>query len=180
MRLLPLVGSLLIALAAAPLAYLVSVQAGDLHRYGLFAYPLIGLVQALASATVFLPVPGAALAAAAGTFLDPLWVGVFAGLGSATGELTGYLLGYYGRQTVPVDHSRVWRLSQRGFRRWGWLALVVQAAVPNPVFDGVGILAGCLRYPVRRYWLATAVGKILKLSAFAYGGWAITTWMRAW
>ena len=77
------------------------------------------MVQAFTSATLFLPAPGAALAAAAGTFLDPFWVGIFAGLGSATGELTGYLLGYCGRRAVPTDTSRMWRLAERGFRRWG-------------------------------------------------------------
>jgi len=35
-----------------------------------------------------------------------------------------------------------------------------------------------LRYPIRRYLLATMCGKILKLYAFAYGGWLFSTWMR--
>ena len=64
-----------------------------------------------------MPAPGVAVAAAAGTFLDPLWVGIVAGLGSATGELSGYLLGYYGRRAVPTDTSRAWRLAERGFRQ---------------------------------------------------------------
>jgi len=175
---LPLAFSLLLTIAAAPVAYVVTLQAGELGRYGIFAYPVVCLVQALTSATLFLPAPGAALAAAAGTFLDPFWVGIFAGIGSATGELTGYVLGYYGRRAVPTDNSRLWRLAEHSFRRWGLLALVVLALIPNPVFDALGIMAGCLRYPLGRYWLATAVGKILKFYAFAYGGWLFSTWMR--
>ncbi len=121
---------------------------------------------------------GAALAMAAGTVWDPVWVGVVAGLGSATGELTGYGLGYYGRQAVPIDRSRCWRLAERGFRRWGLVALFVLAVIPNPVFDALGILAGCLRYPVVRYWLATAAGKIIKFGALAYLAEVAATWMR--
>ena len=176
-RFLPVAWSLLITVAAVPLAYLVTRQAGDLRSYGLLAYPVVCLVQALTSATLFLPAPGAALAAAAGTFLDPFWVGIFAGLGSATGELTGYGLGYYGRRAVPTDNSRMWRLAERGFRRWGMFSLIALALIPNPFFDALGILAGCLRYPLGRYWLATAAGKILKFYAFAYGGWLFSTWM---
>ena len=97
-----------------------------------------------------------AFVAAAGAVLDPLWVGIVAGLGSATGELSGYLLGYYGRRAVPTDTSRLWRLAERGFRRWGFVALIVLAFIPNPVFDALGILAGGLRYPIGRFWLATA------------------------
>ena len=173
-RLLPLGFSLLITLAAAPLAIFITQQIGE---YGILAYPILFVVQALVSATIFLPAPGVAVAAAAGTVLDPLWAGIVAGLGSATGELIGYLLGYYGRRAVPTDTSRLWRLAERGFRRWGFIALIVLASIPNPVFDALGILAGSLRYPLGRFWLATAAGKILKFLMISYLGWFFGIWM---
>jgi membrane protein YqaA with SNARE-associated domain len=177
-RFLPLGISLLITLAAAPLAIFITQQTGELGKYGLLAYPILFGMQALVSATIFLPAPGMAFAAAAGTFLDPLWVGIVAGLGSATGELSGYLLGYYGRRAVPTDTSRLWRLAERGFRRWGFIALIVLAWIPNPVFDALGILAGSLRYPLGRFWLSTATGKILKYLWVSYLGWLFTIWLR--
>jgi membrane protein YqaA with SNARE-associated domain len=177
-RFLPLGFGLLITLAAAPLAIFITQQTGELGRYGIFAYPILFVVQALVSATIFLPAPGVAVVAAAGTILDPLWAGIIAGLGSATGELSGYLLGYYGRRAVPTDTSRLWRLAERGFRRWGFIALIVIAGVPNPVFDALGILAGSLRYPLGRFWLATAAGKILKFLVISYLSWLFTSWMR--
>lgn len=177
-RLLPVGFSLVVTLAAAPLAVVVTQQTGELGKYGPFAYPMLFVVQALVSATLFLPAPGVAVAAAAGTFLDPLWVGIAAGLGSATGELSGYLLGYFGRRAVPTDTSRAWRLAERGFRRWGFIALIVLALIPNPVFDALGILAGGLRYPIARFWLSTAVGKVLKFLGVSYLGWLLTVWLR--
>jgi membrane protein YqaA with SNARE-associated domain len=174
----PLAASLLITLAAAPVAVVLAERFADLASYTALGYPFLFLIQMLTSATLFLPAPGAALAMAAGTVWDPVWVGVVAGLGSATGELTGYGLGYYGRQAVPLDQSRCWRLAERGFRRWGLVALFVLAVIPNPVFDALGILAGCLRYPVVRYWLATAAGKIVKFGALAYLAEVAATWMR--
>jgi membrane protein YqaA with SNARE-associated domain len=177
-RLLPLGLSLVISLAAAPLAIFVTQQTGELGRYGLLAYPILFVAQALVSATLFLPAPGVAVVAAAGTVLDPLWVGIVAGLGSATGELCGYLLGHYGRRAVPTNTSHLWRLAERGFRRWGFLALIVLATIPNPVFDALGILAGGLRYPLGRFWLSTASGKILKFCGVSYLGWLLSTWLR--
>ncbi|MCC6174836.1 MAG: VTT domain-containing protein [Chloroflexi bacterium] len=177
--LLPLLASVAITLIAAPAAMLIAQHADRLSQHGLLAYPIIFVVQTLTSATLFLPAPGAAVAAAAGTFLDPFWVGVVAGLGSASGELSGYLLGYFGRRAVPADSSRLWRLAERGFRSWGFVALITLALIPNPVFDALGLLAGWMRYPVGKFWLATALGKVVKFYLFAYGGAMLAAWMRA-
>jgi membrane protein YqaA with SNARE-associated domain len=178
-RWLPLALSVLVTLLAAPIGLLATERFQQLADSTLLGYPCLFLVQMLSSATLFLPAPGAAVVMAAGTFWNPLWVGIIAGLGSATGELTGYGLGYYGRRAVPVDTSRCWRLAERGFRRFGFLALIVLAVIPNPFFDALGILAGCLRYPLLRYWAATAIGKILKFGALAYLAEAAMLWMRA-
>jgi membrane protein YqaA with SNARE-associated domain len=177
-RFLPLGLSLVITLAAAPLAIFITQQTGELGSYGIFAYPILFVAQALVSATIFLPAPGVAVAAAAGALLDPLWAGIVMGLGSATGELSGYFLGYYGRRAVPTDTSRLWRLAERGFRRWGFIALIVLAFIPNPAFDALGVLAGGLRYPLGRFWLSTAAGKILKFLCFSYLGWFFSTWVQ--
>ncbi len=176
-RLLPLLASLAVTLGAAPLAYVLVQHAGEMSRYGVLGYPALFLIQTLMSATLFLPAPGAAVVVGAGTFLDPSWVGVAAGLGSATGELSGYLLGFYGRRAVPVDRSRLWRLAERELRRGGIVALFLLAIVPNPCFDALGILAGCMRYPISRFWLATAAGKVVKFFLFAYGGWLLGVWL---
>jgi membrane protein YqaA with SNARE-associated domain len=176
-RLLPLIFSLTVTVAAAPLAIFVSQQTGELGTYGILAYPMLFVLQALVSATIFLPAPGLAVVAAAGTFLDPIGAGIVAGLGSATGELSGYLLGYFGRRAVPTDTSRLWRLAERGFRRWGFIALVVLAAIPNPAFDALGILAGSLRYPLGRFWLSTAAGKVMKFCLVSYLSSLLSVWM---
>ncbi len=165
-------------LGAAPLALVLVQNTGELSRYGVLGYPALFVIQTLMSATLFMPAPGAAVVVGAGSLLDPAWVAVAAGLGSATGELSGYLLGFYGRRAMPVDRSRLWRLAERGFRRWGILAVFLLATIPNPTFDALGVLAGCMRYPLSRFWLATAAGKTVKFSLFAYGGWLFSLWLR--
>ena len=57
---------------------------------------------------------------------------------------------------------------QRIERLTGWMArrgavtLFVLAAIPNPVFDVAGILAGALRMPILVFLTATALGKVIK------------------
>ena len=52
------------------------------------------------------------------------------------------------------------------------------ALIPNPGFDALGILAGGLRYPIGRFWLSTALGKILKFCGISYLSWLFAIWMR--
>jgi membrane protein DedA with SNARE-associated domain len=45
------------------------------------------------------------------------------------------------------------------------------------MFDALGILAGGLRYPPGRFWLAAAFGKILKFGSISYLSWQFSLWM---
>ena len=44
------------------------------------------------------------------------------------------------------------------------------AVIPNPFFDLAGIAAGTLKIPVLRFYFFCALGSIIKMLAFAYGG----------
>ena len=46
--------------------------------------------------------------------------------------------------------------------RRGALLIFVASAIPNPLFDLVGIAAGGTRYPVGRFLLVVAAGSIIK------------------
>ena len=117
-------------------------------------------VSALTSATLVLPVPGLALTAVAATSAEPLLVAAAAGAGQAVGEMTGYLAGASGRSMLPQG-PRVERLTD--WMRWrGTFTVLALAALPNPLFDVAGILAGALRMPVATFLAATTTGKLLK------------------
>lgn len=140
----------------------------DLAHFGYFGIFLITLI---ANATVFLPVPGIAMVFTMGAVFNPLLVALFAGLGAATGELTGYLLGFSGQGLVE-GHG--W---YRRIRSWMTtnpklidLGVLVLAAIPNPFFDAAGIAAGTLKIPIWRFFIFCALGSILKMLLFAFGG----------
>jgi membrane protein YqaA with SNARE-associated domain len=130
-----------------------------LGRWGYLGAFLISLI---ASATIILPAPGIAVVVAMGVALDPLLLGVVAGLGSAVGELSGYVAGASGRALVP-EHQRaqVERLHELT-GRYGPALLAVLAAIPFPLFDFAGIVAGMIRMPILAFLAAVSAGKSIK------------------
>ncbi|MBI2965861.1 MAG: VTT domain-containing protein [Chloroflexi bacterium] len=132
-------------------------------------YPGIFLINLIGSATLILPVPGAAvvcLAASSSSGLNPLVVGLLGGLGAGLGETTGYLAGKSGEQLVR--RSRYYRRIRRWMIRCGGPVLFLFALIPNPVMDVAGIAAGSLGYPFTKYVLLVVSGKILRYVGLAY------------
>lgn len=137
----------------------------ELRRYGYVAVFLVGLVS---NATLILPVPGLAISSVMGGVFNPWAVGLVGGMGQALGEMTGYMAGYSGQRLVHGNptHERLtcW------MRRYGVLAIFVLALIPNPIFDLGGIAAGTLRFPVWKFLLSCAAGKVIKNVIFALAG----------
>jgi membrane protein YqaA with SNARE-associated domain len=140
----------------------------EIKQLGVYGYPAVFVVSLVANAAFLLPAPGIALVFAAGGVLDPVAVGVVAGLGAALGELTGYLVGLSG-QSVFEDRPLYWRI-EGWMRKSGTLAIFVLAAVPNPIFDVGGVIAGVLRMPLWRFILGAWLGKSLRFVILAYLG----------
>lgn len=140
----------------------------DIERLGSYGYPAVFILSLVANAAFLLPAPGIALVAAAGGAFDPIAVGVVAGLGAALGELTGYLLGYSG-QDVFDSNPLYWRI-EKWMKKSGTVAIFLLAAIPNPVFDLGGVIAGTLRMPVWRFLLGAWLGKSLRFALIAMLG----------
>jgi uncharacterized membrane protein YdjX (TVP38/TMEM64 family) len=159
----------LLALAAviAISVFIFSIRdrTAELERYG---YAGVFAVSFMAYATVFLPAPGVALIAAAGGVLNPLWVGLAAGIGAAGGEMVGYAAGYSGRGLA--EKAKTYERLVNLTRRFGLLAVFVLAAIPNPVFDLAGAAAGTLKMRIVPFFLACWAGETVKMLVFAYGG----------
>jgi membrane protein YqaA with SNARE-associated domain len=167
------VASLLGVIAIVALVYSLRDQADRLAIYG---YPGIFLISFLANATVFLPAPGVAVVFMMGAVFNPLMVGLVAGVGASLGELTGYLAGYSGQGLV--ENTAAFARISPWVARWGALAVFVFALVPNPFFDAVGIAAGMLKMPLRKFLPALLAGKALKMLGFAYAGAGSLPWLQ--
>jgi membrane protein DedA with SNARE-associated domain len=129
---------------------------------GVFFAALIG------TATIFFPVPHAAVVFLAGMKLNLVFV-IFAGtLGSSLGELTGY----YAATTV-VPESRLLHFFHSLRKRahgHDFLAILIFAAIPLPIFDVAGITAGAIDYPARLFFVACVIGKFIRTTVTALLG----------
>lgn len=95
----------------------------------------------------------------------PSFAGLLAGAagGAFVGDTIAYLLGRYLTGWVPRKgtHARI----ERALASWGGGMLVVARFVPGGRTVAT-VSAGSMRYPIRRFWLFTAV------AAVAWGTWS--------
>ena len=93
-----------------------------------------------------------------------------AGLGSALGEMTGYLIGIGGVKVIEEKKKepKFIKYFTRLFKKFGFPIVVVTALIPFP-FDVIGIIAGMSGYEIKKFFIATAIGKIAKSLLIAYG-----------
>lgn len=143
-----------------------------------FGYLGVFLASLIGSASILLPLPSFALVIAAGSQLDPFWVGILSGAGAAVGEMTGYGLGYGIHHVRKRFRKRKVRKEGRGWTRtfndWfhhklGFALILVFAFTPLPD-DIIGIYCGAIKYDVRKFFLAVLIGKVMLGLALAYGG----------
>jgi uncharacterized membrane protein YdjX (TVP38/TMEM64 family) len=138
-----------------------------LQSYG---YVGIFLINLISSASIVLPLPGSAFVFALGAVIDPLFVGIAAGAGAAIGETTGYLLGIGGGKLIRMKWNKQVEKIEKLFAKYGgFVILFLFAATPLPD-DIAGVVAGVLKYPVKKYFIAVLMGKIALSVALAYGG----------
>jgi uncharacterized membrane protein YdjX (TVP38/TMEM64 family) len=135
---------------------------------GQYGYLGVFLISLVGNATVILPAPSLAAVFAIGAVLNPVLVGLVAGVGEALGELTGFLAGYGGRGAL--ENRAAFRRMEFWVRRYGLLIVFILSAIPNPFFDLAGIAAGMLRVPVWQFLATCWAGKTLKTVGFALAG----------
>ena len=130
-------------------------------------YPGIFLVGLLSSSSVFLPLPGLAGTCAVAILLNPFIVGVVVGIGESIGELTGYGIGYSTQDVMKG--RRLYKKAERWMERRGVITVFIFAVIPNPFIDIIGLAAGAIRYPVRKFLITLMVARVLRGVAIAYG-----------
>ncbi len=185
-----------IALFITGAAYYLSGYARD---FGQYSYLGVFIITLVSSATILLPVPGWAVVIGLSHTLDPILLGIAAGLGSGIGEITGYMLGAGGAEIAfsgvetkkgasPSRQSNLKADKKEGKRphqdkimdfvvKHEDLGIFFLAAVPNPLFDIAGIAAGAIRMPWYRFLVACTLGKIVRFVVFLLLLGRLTQWL---
>lgn len=164
----PIVQSVGVILLSVAITLSILKWHDRIRSLGQYGYLGVFLISLMGNATIILPAPSLAAVFAVGAVLNPVLVGLTAGMGEALGELTGFLAGYGGRAMVE-DRAAFQRL-ERWVRRYGLWVIFILSVIPNPLFDLAGIAAGMLRFPPWQFLLSCWAGKTLKTVAFALAG----------
>jgi len=154
-------GALVILLICVVSFWLASHPRMVLHL-GRWGYVGAFFISLVASATIVLPAPGIMVVIAMSAALNPYVLGIVAGVGSAFGELTGYAAGRGGSAFIPEEQRHQVERLHKLTEKYGVLVLAVLAALPLPIFDFAGIVAGMLKMPVFSFLAAVSVGKSIK------------------
>jgi uncharacterized membrane protein YdjX (TVP38/TMEM64 family) len=168
---LVLVGLFAVTIAAG----FIMLDIGERDIRGGWGYPALWIISGLRASSVLLPIPGSGLTIAAGAIMQPLWgipvpiaVGLTAGSAESLGEFTGYVAGRNGGNLM--QNRRIYRLISEWIRRRAFLTMLVMAFMPSPVFDVAGLAAGAARIPIRVFYPAILIGKIVRATVMAAAG----------
>ena len=162
------VGLLILVIAvSAGVLYLTAHYRHELAQLGRAGLLGLFIVSLIGNATVIVPAPTFVMACAGGTLFGPIQAGIVSGLGAGIGELTGYMAGVGGKAVIPPGK---WTTRLEGFiRRNGFVTIFALAAIPNPLFDIGGMLAGITHMQVWRFVLATVLGKSVRFTLLGLG-----------
>lgn len=135
----------------------------SLGLVGVFLLNLIG------SATIFLPAPAFLSVGISATTTNPLLVALVAALGGAIGEGTTFLFGYTSNKVFDLEKHKFLRNFKKNiFDRWGVAVILIFAFIPNPLFDGIGMVAGVSKYPIKRFLTLTFIGRLFRYIVIGY------------
>jgi membrane protein DedA with SNARE-associated domain len=138
-----------------------------LQSYGYVGAFLINLI---ASASIILPLPAAAFVFAFGAVSNPLLVGISSGVGATIGEITGSLIGLGGGRLIGKKWKGSLDSTSRLFKRYGGFFIIFAFSVTPLPDDIAGIAAGVLKYPLKKFLVASLAGKVILNVALAYAG----------
>ncbi len=118
------------------------------------------------SATIAIPSPGFAAILIMARELNPIWLGIAAGVGGTFGELSGYYAGSRGSGTL--EGNRFHNIMRGYMDRAGGAVIFISGLVPVIPVDVAGLIAGSTRYPIRKFLFYLGIGKTIMTAATLY------------
>jgi len=170
--------SVIIILLITIVSFWIAINPEWVARLGSWGYVGAFLVSLVASATIVLPAPGLAVIIAMSTSFDPVLLGIVGGIGSAVGELSGYIAGATGNALIPKEQRKHIDWLQPLTEKYGGWLLGLFSAIPFPLFDLAGMIAGVVRMPIWVFLLSVSIGKSLKYIFLIWIGAGPLAWLQ--
>jgi len=142
-----------------------------------FGYWGIFFINLIGCASIVFPLPATIFVFIFGGILSPFLVALSASLGCVIGELVGYGLGRGGKLILEKKYKQQLDLGKKWFEKGqGFLMVVLFAATPLPD-DLVGILGGIFGYNIKKFILASFLGKMIMNTILAWAGFYGISWI---
>ena len=142
----------------------------DLVSYFIqLGYIGVFILSVIGSASVFFPIPYTISYYLLGATLNPFFIAIAGGLGSAVGELVGYIIGYFGQKFIDEERKKRMFYLVKIVDRFGYLIIFLFALTPLPD-DLLFIPLGILRYNFLKVFIPSLLGKFVMAYALAYSG----------
>ena len=125
------------------------------------------LVCSIANSTVLLPAPSILVVLQYSIILNPVVVAIYGALGASLGEIVGFMTGAHGRHFVS---GKLIRKIEAHFPSHPYIFLLVFSALPLPLFDVVGMMAGAVRLNKLKFYLICLAGNLFKMLMFVWMG----------
>ncbi|MCS7142828.1 MAG: VTT domain-containing protein [Aigarchaeota archaeon] len=130
---------------------------------GIFAISIIG------SAVPFLPLPYLFVVVLLSNVLDPIYLGLAAGLGGALGKLTSYAIGRFGYTLLRERTKQRLDIVKRVIGKYGAVGVFIFALTPLP--DDIYVIPmGMMRLEFIQFFTALLAGKVLLALFVALAG----------
>ena len=101
---------------------------------------------------------------------NPLLVGLAGGIGAGIGQYAHYYIGEGGRYVLPERYRARIDAWKPRLERYGAILIFLFAVTPLTPDDLIWIPLGMMKYPKKKAFAASLIGKIVMLVAFAYAG----------
>ena len=139
-----------------------------LINFGYLAVFVLTFMRSL-GITVFLPIPQVVVIPVAVSLgLNPLFVGLIAGLTSTFGDALAYFAGLGGRKILfKRKKIRVPSKLRKVLKRGSFWSVLIASLTPLPLVYGFAV--GSFRYDINKFILASLTGKLGGSLFIAYG-----------
>lgn len=132
------------------------------------------LVCFIANSTVLLPAPSILVVLQYSMILNPVAVAVCGAVGASLGEMVGFMTGAHGQHLVS---GKLIGKIEDHFPTHPYFFVLVFSALPLPLFDVVGMLAGAIRLDKLKFYLMCLIGKLLKMFMFVWMGQVVANYI---
>lgn len=132
------------------------------------------LVCFIANSTVLLPAPSILVVLQYSMILNPVVVAICGALGASLGEMVGFMTGVHGRHFVS---GKLIRKIEDHFPSHPYIFVLVFSALPLPLFDVVGMMAGAIRLNKFKFYLICLAGKLFKMLMFVWMGQVVANYI---